>query len=507
MEAAPIAGFVAKLTSPDGTLHYLNICSHPVIERPLDPADREVGDDHLRTRGLENLRVPLATGTARTIAVPGSDEEAVCFDVVFSPAVLAVALPPGSEDTPSGASCDAGSSTPMQDPMLTRVVRMRLVELALKNAQEELKYPLGRASDVKLPRGLTYKGGVDGSRQPVPIPMLRQLIAAKKAAERQKEVEAAPGPWRSRRDAAGLSTRAKIEELDVDETERRKAEPLIKKGFLNAAKSKGREIYPDGSDEGMLYNASNSGDPLGYIPKGLRSRVNVVDTATATAEQQKQMMEQYAEGKSAGGGGGGGGGASKRGGSQGTGASGDMGVAKGFLNGAAELYPDGSSEGAGGVSRQSAELDALRQLAGNRDDWEKMAAETDPNEFLSELAQFGSVLGLGDAMPPAPPSAPKARSTSAAAAPPPPSASAEVQPEHELMDAGEGEALVLRVSLPELEGLADVEVDVSADRFRMRATGKYALDLTWPRPVSADDAKAKWLRKSRTLQVTAPTVV
>ena len=72
--------------------YYVNICSHPTIERPIDGRDKEVSDEILRTRGLENLRVPLLTGLARTVVVGDDDTEAVCIDVVFSPAVLAVAL-------------------------------------------------------------------------------------------------------------------------------------------------------------------------------------------------------------------------------------------------------------------------------------------------------------------------------------------------------------------------------------------------------------------------------
>ena len=185
---------------------------------------------------------------------------------------------------------------------------------------------------------------------------------AKEAETKQKELEAAPGPWRSRRDKAGLSTTSKIQEIEsIEQSEAKAKAPLLKKGFLNSTKG---EIYPNGSDEGMLFNASNSGDPLGYIPKGLRSRVNVVDTATTSAEQQKQMMESYADGTQpkraapspA---------AASSGGSSelqpaARGSNGSSGVAKGWLNGAS-LYPDGSSEG-----QRMSERDALRELVGDQ---------------------------------------------------------------------------------------------------------------------------------------------
>ena len=52
-----------------------------------------------------------------------------------------------------------------------------------------------------------------------------------------------------------------------------------------------------GRQEGMLFNASNSGDPLGYIPKGLRSKVNIVDTKTTSQADQLKAMQDYADGK------------------------------------------------------------------------------------------------------------------------------------------------------------------------------------------------------------------
>ena len=51
----------------------------------------------------------------------------------------------------------------------------------------------------------------------------------------------------------------------------------MKKGFLNSAKAQGA-LYPDGSTEGTP--PDGAGDPLGWMPKGLRSKVQVVDEGT-----------------------------------------------------------------------------------------------------------------------------------------------------------------------------------------------------------------------------------
>ena len=482
---APLPGFVIKLAAADGTRHYVNVGSHPVIERPLDPQDREVNDAHLRTRGLENLRVPLLTGLARTVVIPGGEgEEAVCIDVVFNPAVLAVALAGTEDEVDDGEGAKPRLKRAVGkdgdiDPDLAKFVRIRVVELALKNAEDDLHYKIGR--NYTLPRGVTYRGGVGGGKQPVPMPQLRQLAAAVEAERQRKEMAAAPGPWRSKRDAAGLANTARIEELPADGGSGGK--PLLKKGFLNSDK---RAIYPEGSDEGMLYNAKNSGDPLGYIPKGLRSRVNVVDTATTDAETQKKMMEDYADGKR---------------------------VPK----------PEKSREGA--KPSKPSETDALRELIPDQSEMMRIARETDPNEFMNDLAAFGSLLGVSDGLAGTSTSAPSnpIRQHSASTAPPstdppqpqPPTVPAGPQlpacpagPSSVAVDISDARAVAtalaggaeatpvytleevdgavsLRVQLPELAALGDTQVDLSEHNFRLHAPGQYKLELAWPRAGAA----------------------
>ena len=204
--STPVPGFCIKLTAPNGAgRHYVNVCSHPSIERPQNAREQEVDDSHLHNLGIDNLRVPLLTGPPRTLVLPG-EAEAVCMDVVFSPAVLSVALPPADAPAAPGEV----DPPPSRAQLLGRTVRARLVELALKNAEDDLGYKLGRAST--LPRGVAYKGGIGGGRTPVPMTLLRQLTAAA-AAQASKGSAGSVGPWSSKREQAGLSTRAKIEEL------------------------------------------------------------------------------------------------------------------------------------------------------------------------------------------------------------------------------------------------------------------------------------------------------
>ena len=71
----PAAGFVVKVV-PGGEKHFVNVCSHDAVDRPLDAADREVGDQHLSELGVDNLRVPLLCGPVRTFVAGG---EAVSY--------------------------------------------------------------------------------------------------------------------------------------------------------------------------------------------------------------------------------------------------------------------------------------------------------------------------------------------------------------------------------------------------------------------------------------------
>ena len=48
------------------------------------------------------------------------------------------------------------------------------------------------------------------------------------------------------------------------------------------------------------------------------------------------------------------------------------------------------------------------------------------------------------------------------------------------------------------------DVDISDERFHLRASGNYALQLAWPTRVASDGAKAKFVKKSRSLKVTLP---
>ena len=491
----PTAGFVVKVV-PGGEKHFVNVCSHDAVDRPLDASDREVGDQHLSELGVDNLRVPLLCGPVRTFVAGG--EEAVVIDVVFSPAVLAVALPPPPADE------DAPTNAERKTHAMARMVRHRLAELALKNAEEELGAGVKLGRDYTLPRNAKYRG----AKAPVPMANLGLLAAQKAAAAKHAQLAEDPGPWRSSRKEVGLGARPapKIVELD-GAGGGGGGKPAVKKGFLNSSKAAGA-LYPGGSDEGM--HPPNAGDPLGWMPAGLRSKVNVVDTSKMSKEEQERMMREHAEvGGGKGGGGKGGGGA----------------------RAAATAAQSGEAR------RAAEELEeAARALMPSEEDVKKLAETSDPAEFMAELKKVQGMFDeLSSAQPPPavaaraaaaakPPSddagfggAPAVKKgflnggAKAAAAPaPPPAATAAAaaiteEPSYELAerDGAGGRELFLRVSLPTTDSLAAAELDVSNEGIRLIA-GEYRLELRWPSTVDADAAKAKFVRKAKVLQVSAP---
>ena len=81
----------------------------------------------------------------------------------------------------------------------------------------------------------------------------------------------------------------------------------------------------------------------------------------------------------------------------------------------------------------------------------------------------------------------------------------EATPTHEF--AQSDGSIVLKVSMPELSSLGEAEVEISDDSFSLHVPSLYRLQLQWPQAVSAEEAKAKFVRKSHTLQVTLPLVV
>jgi len=66
--------------------------------------------------------------------------------------------------------------------------------------------------------------------------------------------------------------------------------------------------------------------------------------------------------------------------------------------------------------------------------------------------------------------------------------------------------LLLRVELPDLDGIAGVDLDVSSRHVLVHKPGEYCLDLPLPHEVDDGKGRAKWDKGRRVLEVTLPVV-
>lgn len=565
----PTPGFTIKLKPQGGgCLHYINVCSNGAVGMPQDAKDQPVTEEHLDTRGIDNLRVPLVVGPARSVTMGGGTSEALVSDVVFCQPVLRIAMLSPDED-----EFATGDPRARRAAAHARFMRSRLVELAIKNVEDELGgAKLGR--DFTLPRGTleggaNYKGGV-GDRRATPVPMLdlKRLQQMQAAQRRHEELAAAPGPWRSNRAKVGMDNRPAPKVEEVGEPRGRGA-PAIQKGFFNNAKV---SLYPNGSSEGM--HPEGAGDPLGWMPKGLRNRVGVVDTRTTTVQEQREAIEAHA-GKA--------------------GSAGDkfspevreiladpamketLGRISSDAAAAQKAMADPAVErklrklveagvlqpkGAGGKSvawpppRGAAAIPSAKELAGDpesamkaaiaqllpsQEEVAKLANETDTDKFMSDLSSMAGMLDLGDEAGDSSSGALKAgsalsgideaqalmrgleqmsvraRSDPQAAVQelrelseklaPPMGATVAEGARHEPQSELEEDGqggVVLRVQLPGVASMAGVEVDVSDESCDLRTADGGALRRLWPRPLDSSRASAKFLKRSSVLVVKCP---
>ena len=64
--------------------------------------------------------------------------------------------------------------------------------------------------------------------------------------------------------------------------------------------------------------------------------------------------------------------------------------------------------------------------------------------------------------------------------------------------------VVVEIILPLVGSMADCELDVGAAGLELVVSHQYKLELIFPRRVDDDKAAAKFVRKSKTLRITAP---
>lgn len=265
MSAPPLqpgVGFCLQtesIGSPPGRW-YLNITKHKLVDLPVAYSGKVADREWILTRGIGNLRVPFDLGTFRKLKErsDGARRTTYCIDVVFNPLIVQLFMD------------DAFCSTNDQ-------YRPWLVNLALNRVEESIGSKLS-AQKVKLVKAMRYKDGDgyngDEAREFRELPGDLGLEGDPHVSEAASRVP------------PGTSSEPLIE--DVTPASQRK--PALKKGFLNASEAKGSLYGDEGSKEGVL--PENAGDPMGYLPKGLRQKCKIVDCNSPEYQAQAQKSQQ-----------------------------------------------------------------------------------------------------------------------------------------------------------------------------------------------------------------------
>jgi len=238
----PSVGFCVQTEStgnPPGRW-YVNMCKHKMVQMPIAYSGKPVSREHILSHGIGNMQVPFDVGSFRKLKAraEGAKQSTYCIDVVFNPFIIALFM---DDDF-----CNATSQ-----------FRPYVINLALKRIEDSVGVKL-KAQQVKLVKALRYKDGEDGDS-----------AVPREFTELQGEQDSLDDEVPAKPQAPETPPEPLIEDLTPGPRR-----PAIKKGFLNKPTA---ELYgPNGSGEGVL--PENAGDPMGWMPKGLRKTCKIVDT-------------------------------------------------------------------------------------------------------------------------------------------------------------------------------------------------------------------------------------
>jgi hypothetical protein len=336
----PVRGFCFRFRTVDGRKRvFVNVCGHDDVGMPLGPSGQPVSPEVIQTRGVDNLQIPIAVGPVVSDdaepTVPSSGPKVQPVDAAGAAAPTLKAKPPIDEvmtvevilHTCITTLCEAAWRIGDMNnlPAVKQKVIARVVGLALDWVKREaglvalpasikvvtdMGYRPPRLSEASKHRRhinaamdsvskmteeelkaameeLTGKKG--GAPAPAADEEEENPIAAKfklPTVSSSKPAAAAP--------AGGPSASKKPLIVELGTTTSPPPEPVMKKGFLN--RSDGPGLYgPEGTAEGVL--PENAGDPLGYMPKSLRSKFKVVDardgTPAAAALKEKREADEF----------------------------------------------------------------------------------------------------------------------------------------------------------------------------------------------------------------------
>jgi len=223
-----------------------------MVGMPIAPSGKPVSREQLIQHGMSMCQVPLDVGTFRKLKerCDGAKQNSFAIDVVFNPFVVKLFM---DDDF-----CNAMDNF---RPWLTNV--------AFNNIEKNLGVTLTR-NEVKLVKSCRYKDG-QGADGRIPRDFVDVV-----------EDDEPPEPTR----APEVSPEPLIEEVSSTTGGRKK--PAVKKGFFN--NNKGKTLYPDeGSKEGVVHE--DAGNPMGWIPKGLRNKSKIVDCNSPEYQEQERQRQ------------------------------------------------------------------------------------------------------------------------------------------------------------------------------------------------------------------------
>lgn len=259
-ELRPGVGFCIQtdsLGTPAGRW-YLNMTRHKLVEMPVAHSGKVVSREFILNHGIGSMQIPFDMGSFRKLKerAEGARKTAYCVDVIFNPFIIAMF---------------------MDDEFNKTMTEYRpfIINLALQRIESSIGVKLS-TQKVKLVKNFFYKDG-EGHNGDIP----RDFTELPQEIE---EVDAIPPP------KPPPAEEEPAEPLIQDITPGKK-KPAVKKGFLNKSSA---ALYPEGSNEGVL--PENAGDPMGWMPKGLRKTCKIVDTNSPEyqeTERKKQAAETH----------------------------------------------------------------------------------------------------------------------------------------------------------------------------------------------------------------------
>mmetsp|Transcript_48000 Transcript_48000/g.88354 ORF Transcript_48000/g.88354 Transcript_48000/m.88354 type:complete len:344 (+) Transcript_48000:64-1095(+) len=262
------AGFCVQtesIGSGVGARWYINMCKHKLVGMPVAHSGASVTKEWILSHGIGNVQVPFDIGTCRKLKAraDGAKQTTYVVDAVFNPFIV--------QQFTDDEFC-----------ALVEHYRQWVMNLVLKRIEESIGVKLSMPK-VKLVKGVKYKDG-HGAGGDVP----RDFTELAGDLDVEETENTPPPPPTLNTSVPAESGKPIIEELPEPGQKKKQA---VKKGFLNR---NDKPLYgPEGSKEGVL--PENAGDPMGWMPKGLRQKSKIVDCNSPEHQAHQKQVEAAKE--------------------------------------------------------------------------------------------------------------------------------------------------------------------------------------------------------------------